>query len=110
MSARPLARVEDIPDGGAILADGEALILTRVGARVFAYRNRCPHAGHTLQRRSGKLIVQEGRYLLCAAHLASFALESGACVGGPCFETGLARMPIEVRDGAVYALSPRAEA
>ena len=49
-----LARVEDIADPGAIVVDvGErqrAIIITRAGAAIAAFHNRCPHAGYPLQR------------------------------------------------------------
>jgi nitrite reductase/ring-hydroxylating ferredoxin subunit len=45
--------------------------------------------------------VQEGRYLVCGAHGASFALEDGACAGGPCNGDGLERIAVTVRDGVV---------
>lgn len=45
----------------------------------------CPHAGQPLSSPEGALLLQEGRYLVCAAHGASFDLtQGGLCVGGPC--------------------------
>lgn len=98
---RALAAVDDVPEGGA-LAVGEVL-LTRVGAAVGAFRNRCPHAGFSLMRTDGALIVQEHRYLVCPVHGASFSLRDGACVGGPCNGEGLTPIAITVRDGMIYA-------
>lgn len=112
-AARPgagvlLARAEDVPDGGAIvvsfkeLGDAFSLLLARRGAELFAYENTCPHAGYPLHFADGRLIVQEKRYLVCHAHGASFALDTGACAGGPCNGEGLTRFAVEVRDGAVF--------
>ena len=96
-----LARVEDVPEGGALLADEGAIILTRRGARVFAFRNRCSHAGYPLQRADGAVLVQEARFLVCGAHGASFDLETGACAGGPCNGAGLERVEIAIEDGLI---------
>lgn len=94
-----LVRVSDIPDRGAVVvaAGGGSLIVTRIGEHVFAFTNTCPHAGYPLQRADGKILVQEGRYLVCGAHGASFALDTGACAGGPCNGAGLAKATVEVR-------------
>jgi nitrite reductase/ring-hydroxylating ferredoxin subunit len=101
-----LARLDEVPDGGAIVVyagEGDArasLILTRRGGRIFCFRNRCTHANYPLQRADGRILVQEGRYLVCGAHGASYTLAEGACVGGPC-SGALERVAIIMRDGAV---------
>ncbi|HET7923628.1 MAG TPA: Rieske (2Fe-2S) protein [Rhodanobacteraceae bacterium] len=100
-----LCRVEDIPDGGAIGAHvssstgGFDLILMRLGDRVFAYHNECPHAGRNLDYAPGQFLVKDAR-IVCAVHGATFAVDSGACLGGPC-RSGLVAMPVEVIDGEV---------
>lgn len=115
MTARrvALARLDALPDPGAVVVDVEqgqgrlSLILTRRGDAVACFRNRCPHAGYPLQRADGRIVVQQGRYIVCAAHGASYVLDDGACAGGPCNGAGLERIPVEVRDGVVLAASPR---
>lgn len=101
-----LARLDDLADPCAIVAPipGDkyaTLVVTRRGDRVAAFRNTCPHAGYPLQRADGRIVVQEGRYMVCGAHGASFALESGACAGGPCNGAALQRVAVEVVDGIV---------
>ena len=39
---------------------------------------------------------------MCAAHGASFALDSGDCIAGPCKGDRLRAVPVDVRDGQVY--------
>jgi len=103
--ARALCRLDDIPDGDAIgvnvpsSSGGFDLILLRRGERVFAYHNECPHAGRNLDWSPGRFLVRDGR-IVCAAHGATFAVESGACLGGPC-RNGLVAVPIELCDGEV---------
>lgn len=103
-SGLALARRDDIADPGALIADagGVSLILTRRGAHVRAFLNRCTHADYPLQRPDGRVLVQEGRYLVCGAHGASYTLDDGACAGGPCNGRGLTLVAIIERDGVIY--------
>jgi nitrite reductase/ring-hydroxylating ferredoxin subunit len=102
----PLCRLDDIPDGGAIgvhvpsATGGFDLIVLRRGEAAFAYHNECPHAGRALDYAPGKFLVRDGR-LTCAVHGASFAVDSGACLGGPA-RSGLVGLRVEVVDGAVW--------
>lgn len=102
-----LARIEDVSEAGAIVVyagEGEArvaLILTRKRDAIACYRNRCAHADYPLQRADGRIVVQDGRFMVCAAHGASYMLGDGACAGGPCNGKSLERIAIVVRDGVV---------
>lgn len=102
----PLCRLEDIPDGDAIAARVDAptgaceLIVLRQGERAFAYHNECPHQGRHLDYAPGRFLVRDGR-LICAAHGATFAVDSGDCIAGPCRGSRLAAAPVEVVDGVV---------
>jgi nitrite reductase/ring-hydroxylating ferredoxin subunit len=102
-----LVRIADLADPCAVVVPipGDAfgsLIVTRRGDAVAAFRNRCPHAGYPLQRADGRIVVQEGRFMVCGAHGASFLLDDGSCAGGPCNGDALERVAIVVRDGAVW--------
>lgn len=103
---KTLCRVEQIPDGGAIAAEvesstgGFSVVLTRIGDAVHAFHNECPHAGRRLDWAPGRFLV-EGRILVCAAHGASFALDTGACIGGPCRGAGLSAIAVTIADGEV---------
>lgn len=105
--ASPLCRLDEIPDGGAIgvtiesSTGGFGLILLREGEQVFAYHNECPHAGRPLDYAPGRFLVKESR-LVCAAHGATFAVTSGACLGGPC-RSGLVGVPVRVEGDRVFA-------
>lgn len=108
-SPTPLARLEQIEDGGfaeveARLPEGDAesLILHRNGAEVRAWLNVCPHAGRRLDWAPGKFLRDREGQLVCAVHGATFELGGGACVAGPCRGAALRAIPLEVRDGAVW--------
>lgn len=98
-----LARLDDLSDPCAVLIDVgfNGVILTRRGDQVAAFLNSCPHANYPMERPDGRIVVQDGRYIICAMHFASFRLEDGACAGGPCSGDGLQRVAIEIRDGIV---------
>lgn len=99
--SQTLCRLDQIPDGGATSVEvasstgGFSLILVRFAAEVMAYHNECPHAARRLDWAPGKFLIEAGM-LVCAAHGAAFALESGACIGGPCRGQGLRAIPVAV--------------
>lgn len=99
-----LDRLED----GALLetealfgGDAESLILHRRGDRVRAWLNVCPHAGRRLDWAPGRFLVGKDGLLVCAAHGASFELEGGACVAGPCRGQSLRALPVRVQGDQV---------
>lgn len=103
-----LAQLDALPDPCAIVVVPHpdepfaSILVTRKGDVISAFRNKCPHAGYPLQRSNGQVMLQEGRYIVCAAHGASFGISDGACAGGPCDNgDALERIAIEVRDGIV---------
>jgi nitrite reductase/ring-hydroxylating ferredoxin subunit len=96
----PIAQLGELSDPGAVclaFAAGAArfsLILVRQGGQVFAWENRCPHARFPMERLDGSVILQDGRFLVCAAHGASFRCDTGKSVGGPGDGAGLTAVPI----------------
>jgi nitrite reductase/ring-hydroxylating ferredoxin subunit len=104
--SKTLCRVDSVPEGGAISTHVESstggfeLVVTRKHGHVAAFHNECPHAGRRLDWAPGQFLI-ENNLLVCAAHGATFAVESGACTGGPCRGVGLRRVPVEVVDGEV---------
>jgi nitrite reductase/ring-hydroxylating ferredoxin subunit len=95
-----LAQVEATIDGVV-----ESLILHRDGDQARAWLNVCPHAGRRLDWAPGKFLTSRDGLLVCAVHGASFELQAGECVAGPCRGERLRQVPIEVRDRKVR-LSP----
>ena len=103
-----LALVSAIEDGGLAEAgamvgeSAESLILHRDGASVRAWLNVCPHAGRRLDWAPGKFLKSKDGLLVCAVHGASFELQRGECVAGPCRGDALRPVAVEVRDGEVF--------
>jgi nitrite reductase/ring-hydroxylating ferredoxin subunit len=78
-----------------------ACIVVRVGGRVHAYRNACPHTGASLEWRPHQFLDPDGRLIQCALHGALFRPEDGRCVQGPCAGDALAPVAVAIRDGWV---------
>lgn len=94
-----LIELAELPPEGLseceLMVDGElqSVVLRRQGERLQAWLNICPHAGRRLDWAPGRFLVDQGR-LVCAAHGASFELEQGLCVAGPC--KGASLVPVAV--------------
>jgi nitrite reductase/ring-hydroxylating ferredoxin subunit len=88
--------------------DLEALLVNFNGTH-FAYVNRCPHTGITLDWVNNQFFSSDTRYLMCATHGAVFEPPTGECIWGPCVGLSLQSMPIEIADGEIYAKLPGAD-
>lgn len=91
------AEVEAVVDGN----DAESLLLHRDGDRVRAWLNICPHAGRRLDWAPGLFLKTKEGLLVCAAHGASFELDGGTCVAGPCRGEALRAVAVAVVDAMV---------
>jgi len=105
--AEKLCRILEIPDGGAraVTTGAEeplSLILIRRRERVYAYENSCPHALMALDWEPGRFLFTPAGKLVCPQHGASFVVETGECVLGPCLGAYLQRFEIKLEDGAVW--------
>lgn len=86
---------------GVIDGDAETLVLYRDGEQVRAWLNVCPHAGRALDWAPGQFLKSREGHLVCAVHGASFELQGGTCVAGPCKGDGLRAVSVRVYDGKV---------
>ncbi|GAB3347911.1 Rieske (2Fe-2S) protein [Lysobacter tyrosinilyticus] len=104
----PLIALDNIADGALVETevtlgdDAESLILHREGDAVRAWLNICPHAGRRLDWAPGQFLKSKEGLLVCAAHGASFELQHGDCVAGPCRGEALRAVAVEVRDRQVW--------
>jgi len=82
--------------------DGESMSIIVDCARnpPQAWLNSCPHQGSRLDYAPGKFLIHKGQ-LVCAVHGATFELEEGLCVGGPCRGEHLAKVAVIEEDGAL---------
>ncbi len=98
--SRTLISREDLPNRQIIVVnadidgENEAILLYRDNENVQAWLNVCPHAGRRLDYAPGKFLMQDGD-LVCAAHGATFRLDNGECVAGPCRGASLKSVAVE---------------
>jgi nitrite reductase/ring-hydroxylating ferredoxin subunit len=59
------------------------IIVLRYEGVLHVYQNQCPHQGRRLDYAPGQFLSNNG-LMVCAAHGASFALDTGLCTQGPC--------------------------
>jgi len=103
-----LIGLAEIQDGGfaeaeaSLDGDAESLILYRDGDRVRAWLNVCPHAGRRLDWAPGRFLKSKEGHLVCASHGASFSLENGVCVAGPCRGASLRAIEVTVQGDEVF--------
>jgi Rieske Fe-S protein len=98
---RAIARVDDVPVGGALLfhypGEHDPCILLRPDAHTFlAYDQKCTHLSCAVVPD-----LDQG-CLHCPCHHGSFDLQSGRAIAGPP-RRPLTRITLEVRNAAIYA-------
>ena len=100
ISRAELPNKQIIVVNAGIDGESEAILLYRDNEEIQAWLNICPHAGRRLDYAPGKFLMQDGD-LVCAAHGATFRLDSGLCVAGPCRGASLRAVAVEWRDDGV---------
>jgi nitrite reductase/ring-hydroxylating ferredoxin subunit len=97
-----LCQLSDIPEvGGHEVSFGPAdqalrIVLLRHDGGCKAYLNLCPHFSLPLNFQPQTFVIFEDT-IVCAHHTALFRIADGACVDGPCGQTGLTPVAVHVR-------------
>jgi cytochrome b6-f complex iron-sulfur subunit len=96
LGSSTLAKVDDVPVGGAVSAtgsDGGPVIVSRPSAgEVVAFSAICTHMGCT--------VAPANSILKCPCHGSTYNLATGKNTGGPA-PRPLARIPVKVEGGEV---------
>jgi nitrite reductase/ring-hydroxylating ferredoxin subunit len=115
--AIPLCNSQDLQDSGLavpfdVVYAGQTCraFAVRFEGQVQAYLNRCTHVAMEMDFQPDRFFDTEGRWLLCATHGATYAPQTGECVGGPC-RGGLVKINLSESQGVVrwhtaYNLKP----
>lgn len=80
--------------------------VVRRGNDVFAYQNFCVHVGHPLNWKPNEFLTEAGTHIICASHGATYEIDSGMCIAGPCRGKALRDVETEVRDGVIFVRGP----
>ncbi|MBW2464949.1 MAG: Rieske 2Fe-2S domain-containing protein, partial [Deltaproteobacteria bacterium] len=76
-----------------------------------AYLNECQHLAIPLGGRSGRLLTEDGKSLICRTHGALYRLTDGFCTEGPCLGTHLAPLALEEdEDGVLWIIDDEQDA
>jgi nitrite reductase/ring-hydroxylating ferredoxin subunit len=117
MSEVAVGKLSDLPDGDYRIfsLDTIEVGIFRLGDRVLAYENVCPHAGGPVcqgkifnrveevlapDMKSKGLRFSKQRHVVCPWHGYEFDLETGCHPGDP--RVRLTPIPVDVRDGEIY--------
>ena len=79
----------------------EALLVNYQG-EFFAFTNRCPHVGITLDWVDNQFFSVDRRYLMCANHGAVFEPQTGECIWGPCVGLSLQSIALEIKNNKIF--------
>jgi nitrite reductase/ring-hydroxylating ferredoxin subunit len=77
------------------------VIVRTLADSYVGYANTCPHQGTWLNIGSGDFFTDDRKLLKCGRHGATFEIETGVCVDGPCKEKSLEPIALAVIDGEV---------
>lgn len=78
------------------------IFVININNHFFAYYNRCPHTGVTLNWQENQFFDIENHFIQCSTHGALFRFEDGYCVRGPCVGAKLQSLPIKIENNEVY--------
>ena len=107
-----LCGLDDIPDPGArgplvvtIAGERKAVFVVRMGERLTAFVNSCPHVGAPLEMEPDRFLDLTGTEIICAMHGARFDPETGLCRWGPCRGKRLEPYAVTLQNGRIIGQS-----
>ena len=78
------------------------LFVININKNYFAYVNRCPHTGVTLNWQPDQFFDIDNHFIQCSTHGALFRFDDGYCVRGPCVGTKLQSLPLKIENDTIY--------
>ncbi len=101
----PLCDFDEVPDPGSRDFTIETkthpvdIFIVRKGRQIYGYLNSCPHRHVNLNWKPNEFHDHSGEYLQCTFHGATFRIEDGLCVHGPCVNQRLRALKIQNDNG-----------
>ena len=86
-------------------ADGrpiQAIVLRDESGAIVAYRNLCRHLPVPLDGGTGELLSEDGLHLVCGTHGATYRVQDGHCIEGPCEGAALQALAVRRNGGDLY--------
>ena len=106
----PLCTVSELEDPGSkgitITRDDmtQNVFVVRKSQKVYAYLNQCPHTGSPLDWTPDQFLDIDKTFIMCATHGATFRIEDGLCVDGPCVNQRLTKLRTVTEHNTVYLI------
>ena len=73
--------------------------------KVSVWHNLCPHQARPLNYAPGQYLQTPDGHMVCAAHGATFDLDNGECIAGPCKGSSLQGVDIEQIDDRIHLVA-----
>ena len=80
----------------------QAMVLRDQSGAIRAYRNFCRHLPVPLDGGSRRFLTDDRAHLVCRTHGATYRLQDGYCIEGPCKGMSLFALEWEDRAGDLY--------
>ncbi|MGY8813687.1 MAG: Rieske (2Fe-2S) protein [Gammaproteobacteria bacterium] len=114
MKPRPysLCVIDDIPEDEArsfVINHNEIaiqLFIVKKANNVYAYENRCPHVGTSLDWQPNQFLDSSNSWIQCSTHGALFRIEDGFCIQGPCVNQYLTGIKVEIKNKKIIVFYP----
>jgi nitrite reductase/ring-hydroxylating ferredoxin subunit len=103
-----LCKTTDIKDPGSksfevkIKGKTQSIFVVHKNAAFFAYYNRCPHTGASLEWQENQFLDLDKELIQCATHDALFVIDSGKCIAGPCMDESLQALALSVKNDEIH--------
>lgn len=101
----PLCDFSELPENAArgfTLETEEGpldIFIVRKAEQVYGYVNSCPHMRVNLNWKPDEFHDYTGQYLQCTFHGATFRIEDGYCIQGPCAGQSLKALNVKNESG-----------
>jgi len=103
-----LCKTTDIEDPGSksfevkIHRKTQAIFVVHKEGEFFAYYNKCPHTGASLEWQEDQFLDLDKALIQCTTHDALFMIDTGECIAGPCVGDLLQTLALTIKDDEIH--------
>ena len=112
LSEQQVASAEELPQGSSkkftLSCNGDRVegFVVNFRGSYYAYLNRCCHIPMPMDWFENQFLSEDGCFIVCATHGATYEPATGECVAGPCPGEYLERLPLRVVGGTILVVCP----
>lgn len=78
------------------------LFVVHKDGEFFAYKNKCPHTGASLNWQEDQFLDIDNAFIQCSVHDALFEVDSGYCIAGPCSGSSMEELALIIENDNLY--------